>query len=161
MIRPALEADLPRLLGLLAQLHPEDAAPDPQAAAAALRAGEASGLVTILLAEIGTTIAATCTLVIVPNLTRHARPWAVVENVVTDAAHRRRGLGHRVLQAALDRAGAAGCYKVMLATGTSQEGTLRFYEGAGFTRGEKTFFQVRQNGKPQTGSEPDAGAARG
>ncbi|WP_235035307.1 GNAT family N-acetyltransferase [Roseomonas sp. 18066] len=144
-VRPATAADLPGLLALLAQLNPEDAPPDLPAAAAALAAGEASGLVTVLVVEIDGTVGATCTLVVVPNLTRGTRPWAVVENVVTDAGHRRQGLGRKVLQAALDRAWAAGCYKVMLATGSQRQGTLLFYEAAGFIRGEKTFFQARRD----------------
>jgi hypothetical protein len=36
----------------------------------------------------------------------------------------------------------AGCYKVMLATGSRREETLHFYEGAGFDRGGKTFFEA-------------------
>jgi hypothetical protein len=32
------------------------------------------------------------------------------------------------------------CYKVMLLTGRKDEGTLRFYERAGFKRGVKTGF---------------------
>jgi hypothetical protein len=47
-----------------------------------------------------------------------------------------------VLRAALDNARQAGCYKVMLATGSRREETLRFYEQAGFERGVKTFFQA-------------------
>ena len=35
-------------------------------------------------------------------------------------------------------------FEVMLATGSSRPETLRFYEGAGFARGGKTFFQVRR-----------------
>ncbi|ONG55960.1 hypothetical protein BKE38_07295, partial [Pseudoroseomonas deserti] len=124
---------------------PEDSRPSPDAAAAALRAGEASGLVTVLVAELEGQVAATCTLVVVPNLTRGTRPWAVVENVVTDAAHRRQGLGRKVLQAALDRAWAAECYKVMLATGSQRDGTILFYEAAGFVRGQNTFFQARRD----------------
>jgi hypothetical protein len=45
-----------------------------------------------------------------------------------------------VLKFALAEAWAAGCYKVMLATGSREEATLRFYEKAGFLRGVKTGF---------------------
>jgi GNAT superfamily N-acetyltransferase len=68
----------------------------------------------------------------------------VIENVVTHAQHRQAGLGRAVLSAALDAAWQADCYKVMLASGSRREATLRFYEGAGFERGGKTFFQVRR-----------------
>jgi GNAT superfamily N-acetyltransferase len=91
-------------------------------------------------------MSATCLLLIVPNLTRGGRPFAVVENVVTLAEHRRKGLGMALMKAAQDRAWAANCYKIMIATGRKDEGVLRFYEEAGFKRGGKTFFEARRLG---------------
>jgi hypothetical protein len=44
----------------------------------------------------------------------------------------------------MDTAWEAGCYKIMLATGSRREETLQFYESAGFERGGKTFFQARR-----------------
>jgi GNAT superfamily N-acetyltransferase len=85
-----------------------------------------------------------CTLSIIPNLTRGARSYGVIENVVTHPGHRRTGLGRSVLASALEAAWDANCYKVMLATGSPKSETLRFYESAGFERGGKTFFQARR-----------------
>ena len=85
-----------------------------------------------------------CTLAIVPNLSRGARPYGVIENVVTDAAHRQRGLGRAVLHAALAKAWAANCYKVLLATGSKRDSTLRVYQDAGFERDAKTYFEIRR-----------------
>ncbi|MEY9181394.1 GNAT superfamily N-acetyltransferase [Bradyrhizobium sp. USDA 326] len=67
----------------------------------------------------------------------------MIENVVTHADYRRHGLGRRVLARALEIGWQADCYKVLLATGSKRESTLRFYEGAGFERGGKTYFEVR------------------
>lgn len=145
VIRTAREEDLEGLLALYRHLNPGDPAPQPAAAQRAWRALLDSDLTTVFLAEAAGLPVASCTLVVVPNLTRRARPYAVLENVVTHAAHRRRGLGQAVLRAALDAAWAAGCYKVMLATGSREEATLRFYEAAGFQRGGKTFFQARRD----------------
>ncbi|WP_454858296.1 GNAT family N-acetyltransferase [Rhizobium binxianense] len=89
-------------------------------------------------------LVSSCTLAIVPNLSRGARPYGVIENVVTDADHRKMGLGRAVLHAARDKAWEANCYKVLLATGFQRESTLRFYEGAGFQRGGKTYFEIRR-----------------
>lgn len=141
--RRATESDLPAVLGLLAHLHPGDPPPDPARAAAAWAAMLGSGLLSLWLAEAAGVPAASCSLVTVPNLTRGARPYGVIENVVTHPEHRCRGLGRAVLAAALAEAWQAGCYKVMLATGSTQAATLRFYEGAGFHRG-KTAFQIRR-----------------
>ena len=88
-------------------------------------------------------LVSTCNLTVVPNLTRSARPYGLIENVVTHPEYRRRGIGTRVLRYALDIAWKQGCYKVMLLTGSKQESTLRFYDQAGFTRGEKTAFVAR------------------
>lgn len=83
-----------------------------------------------------------CTLSVIPNLTRNAAPYAVVENVVTHEDHRRCGYGRAVLAHALAQAWRQGCYKAMLLTGSKKESTLRFYEDAGFRR-EKTAFVAR------------------
>ena len=79
-------------------------------------------------------------LVIVPNFTRGAHPYALIENVVTHAAWRNQGIGSAMLRYTLDLAWKAGCYKAMLLTGRKQEEVLRFYEQAGFKRGEKMGF---------------------
>jgi len=132
------------MLALYRHLSPEDPPVAPAVAEAAWHALLHSGLTTVFVAEAEGRAVASCTLVIVPNLTRGGRSYGVIENVVTHAAHRRRGLGQAVLRAALEAAWAADCYKVMLASGSKQEATLRFYETAGFTRGSKTFFEVRR-----------------
>lgn len=85
-------------------------------------------------------LAATCTLIVVPNLTHGGRPYGLIENVVTHPDYQRRGLGTAVLTHALQAAWARGCYKVMLLTGSKTEGKLHFYEQAGFERGVKTGF---------------------
>lgn len=96
----------------------------------------------MLVARLGRAVVGTCTLTIVPGLTRGGRSYAIIENVVTDATQRRRGVGRALLDAALGRAWEAGCYKATLATGSKREETLRFYESAGFVRGKKTHFET-------------------
>ncbi|EFH09075.1 GNAT family N-acetyltransferase [Pseudoroseomonas cervicalis] len=141
VLRLAGPDDLPGMLALYRHLAPEDPVVGPaeaaEAWAALLRRAD------VVLAEAGGMPVASCTLVVVPSIMRGLRPYALVENVVTHAGWRRHGLGHAVLGAALERARDAGCYKVMLATGSKNPGTLRFYETAGFTGGTKTFFEWR------------------
>lgn len=84
-----------------------------------------------------------CTLTVIPNLTRGCRPYGVIENVVTHAAHRGQGWGNAVLTHALSEAWRQRCYKVMLLTGRKDEGTLRFYEQAGFDRHGKQAFVAK------------------
>ena len=93
-----------------------------------------------LVGDLDGQLVASCILVIVPNLTRGARPYGLIENVITHPDHRRQGIGTRLLQHALDIAWARRCYKVMLLTGRKDENVFRFYENAGFKRGVKTGF---------------------
>ena len=74
-----------------------------------------------------------CTLTMIPNLTRGCRPYGLIENVVTHAAHRSRGHGKALMAHALSLAWAGHCYKVMLLTGRTEEAVYRFYESAGST----------------------------
>ena len=131
------------MIALYAQLNPDDPAPDPEVAARAWAVMLARDGLTVFVAEDDTTLVATCTLVVVPNLTRNARPYALIENVVTDTGHRTQGLGRAVIEAALARAWADGCYKAMLMTGSKRPETLRFYVGLGFEQ-SKTGFQMRK-----------------
>jgi len=141
-IRHAIDTDLAVLLHLYQQLNPAVAPPaHPEAAWAMMQAHP--GL-TVYVAEDDGAVAATCTLIVIPNLTNGARPYALIENVVTDSAHRQRGLGHALLQAAVAAAWQAGCYKAMLLTGSKQQSTLRFYLAAGFSQ-SKTGFQIRRD----------------
>ncbi len=143
-IRPAVAADLAAVLALYRQLHPDDPLPDEAAAQAAWSALLASDLTTTFVAELEGRAVSSCTLALVPNLSRGARPYGVIENVVTDAARRRQGLARAVLEAAIERAAQADCHKVFLATGSRTEATLRFYEGVGFMRDAKTYFEIRR-----------------
>lgn len=81
-----------------------------------------------------------CTISIIPNLTRGARPYGLIENVVTSKKERRKGFGTKLLQHVQEAAWDVGCYKVMLLTGRKDESTLRFYEKAGFHPHVKTGF---------------------
>jgi GNAT superfamily N-acetyltransferase len=143
LIRIAERADLPAMLALYGHLNPEEPPADVERATVSWDALIASPLVRVLVAESAGVIVSSCTLIIVPNVTRGVRPYALIESVVTHADHRRTGLGRAILAAALDIAWDRGCYKVMLATGSQQPETLRFYERAGFVRGGKTFFEAR------------------
>ncbi len=143
VIRPAEQTDLPALQGLYRHLLPEETpCPDDRAADILnrLQAFEGSA---VLVGFLGAALVASCTVIVIPNLTRGGTPYALIENVVTDARHRNKGLGKAILKAALDRAWAAGCYKAMLMTGSQKPSTLAFYEAAGFEQ-SKTGFQARR-----------------
>lgn len=88
-------------------------------------------------------VAATTYLNIIPNLTRSASPYAVIENVVVEKSLRGTGLGKRIMTSTLEAAWAAGCYKVMLMTGSSNPATHAFYRACGFSPDAKTAYLAR------------------
>ena len=88
-------------------------------------------------------LVSSCNLTIIKNLTRSARPYGIIENVVTHPDYRNKGYGTAVLKTAIGIAKKNDCYKVILTTSRKDENTLRFYENAGFDMGEKTAFIVR------------------
>ena len=94
----------------------------------------------IIVAEEDGKIVSSCVCVIIPTLTRGLRPHAFVENVVTHSEYRKRGLATACLDYAKEIAEREGCYKLLLATGSKEESTLRFYEHAGYNRTDKTAF---------------------
>ena len=94
----------------------------------------------LIVAEEDGRIVSSCVCVVIPNLTRNVRPYAVIENVVTDVKYRGRGLASQCLRYARSAAETEGCYKIMLLTGARDESTLNFYRRAGFKSGEKTAF---------------------
>jgi GNAT superfamily N-acetyltransferase len=103
-IRLAGEADLDTILALLAQLNPGDPPPDPATAAATWQRILAQPGLSTLVACLGETVVACLTLVTVPNLSRDAKPYALIENVVTDAAHRGQRIGRTLMDAAIRHA---------------------------------------------------------
>lgn len=84
-----------------------------------------------------------CTLSIIPNLTRSCRPYGVIENVVTHCNYRRRGYASSILKHALSYAWEKDCYKVMLMTGRMTEQVFRLYESVGFDRCAKQAFLAK------------------
>lgn len=142
-ICPAQENDLQGLLDLYAHLDAKDTRCPADEAIDVFRRLLLYPGSTILIGTVGEVMVASCTLVIIPNLTRGGRSYALIENVVTHADYRNRGFGKALLRAASERAWAEDCYKVMLLTGSKTPATLAFYASAGFEQ-TKTGFQMRR-----------------
>ena len=141
-VRPANPEDYDGLLDLLMQLNPEDAPPagmEKQAFEEIL----ASENLQLMVAEVEGNLVASCYLNIIPNMTRNGRPYAVIENVITDQEHRKRGIGKAILDRAVETAKWAGCYKVMLMSGRSDESVHHFYRGCGFDGDAKQAYIIR------------------
>ena len=137
-IRDATEADLPRLVELLAQLSLDDAPrerlghPLPESYRAALQQIEADPRQRQLVIEARGRVVGTASLIIIPNLSHRGRPWAVIENVVVDEPERGSGYGELLLRYAVEEARRAGCYKLSLTSNKQRKGAHLFYQRLGF-----------------------------
>ena len=140
MIREIMQNDLDSLLLLYMQLHDN---PFPEKNDRVL--GIWHRILNdenhhIIVAEENGLFVSSCVCVIIPNLTRGQRPYAFIENVITDKNYRKRGYATACLDFAKEIAKRENCYKMMLLTGAKEKGILNFYEQAGYNRNDKTAF---------------------
>ncbi|GAB2569502.1 GNAT family N-acetyltransferase [Kribbella endophytica] len=140
MFRTAGPGDFEAIAGLYQQLHPDEPLLTDRSGFDRIIASESFRLWVL---EVDGDVVATTYLNLVPNLTRGSRPYAVVENVVVDKSRRGTGLGKQVMAGTLQAAWDAGCYKVMLMTGSKRESTHAFYRACGFRDDVKQAFQAR------------------
>lgn len=140
MIREIREEDLEGLLKLYMQLHDN---PMPDISKELLN--KWNRILNdkdhhIIVAEEEGRIVSSCVCVIIPNLTHEQRPYAFVENVITDETYRGKGLATKCLDFAKEIAQKENCYKMMLLTGSKNPKTLDFYRRAGYNSEDKTAF---------------------
>lgn len=137
--------DLDALLDLYGHLHQQDLPrPERQEVESVWKQALCNDGIRYFGCFVDSQLVSSCTIAVIPNLTRGCRPYALVENVVTHSSFRKRGYGKAVLQAALEFAWDRNCYKVMLMTGRLDERTFSFYESAGFNRHKKQAFIIEQ-----------------
>src|SRR5690606_2124940 len=138
IIRAAIRSDLGAILRLLRDLG--EAAPTQSGtvrmSSATVRARprlENDPERPVLVAERRGQIIGTLDLIVIANLTHGAQPWAVIHNVVVDAAYRRTGIGRALLEDAVNRAIRAGCYKIEMLAHESQGSAREFCLAMGFS----------------------------
>lgn len=139
MIREITTGDYEQLMELYLHLH-ETEVPPFENARGVWESVLSDPNYHIIVAEEDGKIVSSVTCLIVPNLTHGPRPYAWVENVVTLADYRKRGLARACLDYAKQLAISENCYRLVLMTGSKLESTLRFYEQAGYNRTDKTGF---------------------
>lgn len=141
-IRAACLSDYEPLLALYRELNPDDPTPDKQTRHVFEHILKHADL-QIFVIESNQALLATCYLNIIPNLTRGAQPYALIENVVTKATHRGQGFGKRLIRHAQEYAWTRGCYKIMLLTGSEEGSTHAFYRACGFSGDSKHGYVIR------------------
>jgi predicted N-acetyltransferase YhbS len=126
-VRPATEADVPRILELLSQLFERDLT-DEKARATSLRRMLESDRGAVLVAVeadlVHGVITFSCNLAV-----RFDTAYAQIEELVVDDAARGKQVGAALVRAAMSDARARGCEEMGL---YPRETTRGFYEGLGF-----------------------------
>ncbi len=140
-LRDATEADLPAIMGMLADDmlgRERESVPAPGEApdafyVAAFRKMRAQGGNRLLIAEQDGEIAGFLQLMLLPGLSLRGMTRAQIEGVRVSRAFRGQGIGERMFRAALDIARAEGCGLAQLTANARREDAHRFYERLGFT----------------------------
>jgi GNAT superfamily N-acetyltransferase len=133
--RPALLADLPAIMALMAD---DDIArarggyegPLPEKAFAEIDADPRNELVVAASAD--GTVVGTCQLTFIPGLSRGGAERMTIEAVRVRSDLRGAGIGRRMMAYALGRARARGCALAQLTTDKRRTEAHRFYESLGF-----------------------------
>lgn len=140
MIREAKEGDLLPLLHLYLHLHEKQVPQQDERLMAVWRGILRDQNHHLIVCEEDGKIVSSCVCVVILNLTRNARPYALIENVVTHPDYRKHGLASACLDFAKQIAQRENCYKIVLLTGAKDEATLDFYRRAGYNSSDKTAF---------------------
>lgn len=143
VIRTAGADDFEAVARLYAQLNPDDPPVTGPSFVGVFEEILARDGLDLLLLELDGEVLGSTYLNLIPNLSRGGRTYAVIENVVIAEHRRRAGLGRRLMDATLERAWAAGCYKAMLQTGSRNPNTHAFYRACGFSDDAKTAYVAR------------------
>ncbi|MEU4401131.1 GNAT family N-acetyltransferase [Micromonospora orduensis] len=143
MFREAGSADFEQIIRLYRQLNPDDPVLDDGSDAAAFQQILSTPGLRLFVLEVDGDVVATTYLNVIPNLTRSASPYAVIENVVVEESRRGTGLGRQIMAGTLQAAWDAGCYKAMLMTGSRTPSTHAFYRACGFSPDAKTAYLAR------------------
>lgn len=140
MVREAVKEDLFEILNLYLFLHEDNVPEDSEHLQKTWKDILEDVKHHIIVNESDGKIISSCVCVIIPNLARNIRPYAFIENVVTNEAYRGKGYSTECLDYAKAIAIKNNCYKMMLLTGTKNESTLDFYRKAGYNSEDKTAF---------------------
>lgn len=133
-IRDAHAGDVAALVDLLVggsltvKEDPSDLAPY----ARALDAITADPTATVLVALLDGRVVGMCQLMILRHLQHRGGLCAEIESMHVTAERRSEGIGSVLLEAAVARAAAAGCYRVQLTSNVARPDAHRFYLRHGF-----------------------------
>lgn len=134
LFRPAVLADLPAIVALLADdvLGAAREKPDSPEYQRAFDAIGQDANQLLVVAHRGPQIVGCVQISFIPGLSRQGMWRGQLESVRIAATERGSGLGRAMIAWAIEQCRSRGCGLVQLTTDTSREDALRFYESLGF-----------------------------
>ncbi|RJP24326.1 MAG: GNAT family N-acetyltransferase [Candidatus Abyssobacteria bacterium SURF_5] len=138
VIREAVKADVPAIVELMkaltlttsrAESDPNAPSPDYQKSFDHIKADPNRKL---FVAVANNQVVGAVDLLIAPNLSHHALPWAIVENLVVAGHSRQRGIGRKLVEHLIRVARQSGCYKIGLSSDKRRTEAHRLYKSLGF-----------------------------
>lgn len=142
LIQKAGLEDLDAILSLYSHLHSSDDPSPPKAKLEIIwKEFLSNPAMACLLATVAGNPVGTCSMLIVPNLTRGGRPYSLIENVVVHTAFQKKGIGKTLMDEAIKVAKESNCYSIMLLSGADNKNHA-FYEKLGFDRNRKVGFEI-------------------
>jgi GNAT superfamily N-acetyltransferase len=161
--RPAVRADVPAILDLLADDEISRArgfgtVPEETDAAIwrAFEAIDADPAHELVVADEAGTVVATCQLTVTPGLSRGGATRMTVEAVRVRADRRGGGIGRALMAYAISRARERDCGIVQLTTDKRRTDAHRFYEGLGFVASHEGMKLLLTAPPPPTGTHGPA-----
>ncbi|MFC0623698.1 GNAT family N-acetyltransferase [Kribbella deserti] len=142
VIRPATEADVPTIVGMLAEDEigatresPDDLAPYLRAFADIV----ADSNQVLVVADRGGEVVGTLQLTIIPGMSRKGAKRALVEGVRVGAAARGLGLGTILMEWSINEAKRRECHLIQLTSDKTRVDAHRFYDRLGFVGSHEGF----------------------
>jgi predicted N-acetyltransferase YhbS len=132
IIRQATAQDIPRIVELYEELTEEKIEISSETAQRVFSEIVSLPQQEFLIAEENGLVVGSLFVHIIPNLSHHAQPWAILENMIVDSRYRRLGIGRLLLVSALDFSRQAGCFKAQLLSHKKRREAHQFYRDLGF-----------------------------
>jgi GNAT superfamily N-acetyltransferase len=135
VVRQATDQDIDRMVAMLEHGSLVDGKEDRgdlapyRSALAEINQGRGG----VLVAEMAGQVIGVCQLIVFRHFQSRGSLCAEIESVHVHPDQRGKGIGHILMEAAIDRAREQGCYRVQLTSNLARADAHRFYEALGFS----------------------------
>jgi len=149
--RRAVRGDLPDIVRMLADdvlgaQREELGSPLPESYCAAFEAIDRDPNNELIVGELDGRVVAVLQLSCLPNISRRGSWRALIEGVRVDSSLRSGGVGRKLVEWAIERAGEKGCRLVQLTSDKRRRDAIRFYKSLGFVASHEGMKLELQNG---------------